>query len=271
VKVQKKYEEKGLVILALHRGPEIPMELVRVARLKKWPYSIYTGGAVKGYELGGNPQPFIFNHEGKMIFDPKYGVDFMAKTSKFADEAPDWLVGAREFEHLDSEARAIESRRNMGSVLTDLEEKVKTAEGKEKEEAEYLLGRLTWYAEWLNKKAAQKIEDGLPSEALDTLDQIGKLFRGHEIGDKAEEEEKQRKADKDFKEELSAERAAENILKVFYRIQPKKDGEDSDKWAKRYGSFIKQSESKFKDLEKKYGSTKVFNRIKEIVADLGIR
>jgi len=271
VKVQKKYEEKGLVILALHRGSETITEIVRIARLKKWPYSMYTGGSVNGYELGGNPQPFIFNHKGKMVFDPKYGVDFKAKTLKFAVDSPDWLVGAREFEHFGTEGRAIEGRRNLGSTLEALQEKVKSAEGKKKEEAEYLIGRLTSYAEWMNKKVAEKIEDGLPSGALDLLKEIGKLFKGHEVGTKAAEEEKQKKADKDYKNELSAERAGDSVLAVFYKVKPRKDGDDLDKWRKRYGRYYSKAESKFSALEKKYAGTKVVERIKAIVADMGIR
>ncbi|MHC5040588.1 MAG: thioredoxin domain-containing protein, partial [Planctomycetota bacterium] len=163
MKVQAKYGEKGLVIFAMYRGAGTHGAIGRVARLKKWNFPVYNEGTVTGYELGANPQIFIFNYSGKMVFDPKYGVDPEKKAEKYSAEAPDWLVGDRKFEHLKAKAKTIASHRNLGKVMEDLEKTVSSASGKEKEEAEYLVGRLKGYAEWRTKKAVQKYEDGYPS------------------------------------------------------------------------------------------------------------
>ncbi|MHC4598331.1 MAG: hypothetical protein ACYS47_04940 [Planctomycetota bacterium] len=156
------------------------------------------------------------------------------------------------------------AHRNLGKIWTEIEAKAKESEGKEKEEAEYLIGRLKWYVGWLNAKAKGKIEDGRPSEAIEIYTNLTKLFRGHEAGDKAEETKGQLHADAGFKKELGAESYVKAIETAFYKIRPTREGEDMDKWTKRYWKYVKQVRSKVASMQEKYGNTKVFKRIQEL-------
>ena len=120
-------------------------------------------------------------------------------------------------------------------------------------------------------------QDGRDRKELDTseckslvLDELAKTYRGHPVGDKADEELKRLKADKAFKEEQSAERGVKAIEDLFYKVKPKGDGDDHAKWVKRYGRYIKSLEGKFKSFEKKYANTKVYERVKKLVSELGI-
>jgi hypothetical protein len=268
VSVQKKHEEDGLVVISMHKGTGAASQIARVARLKKWNFPVYNDGDVGNYERKANPQCFIFNHKGRLVFDPKYGVDPERSAGKYASEAPHWLLMGREFTDLSAKAKLVAKMRDLGKVWGEIGEIAKGAEGKQKEEADYLLGRLKWYSEWLDAKAKAKIEDGRPSEALDVYKEMATLFRGHEVATKAEDTKAKCEADGAFKKELAAEKQVKAIETAFYKVKPPREGESDDRWRKKYGKYIKQVRSKVASMEKKYADTKVFKRIHELTKDM---
>lgn len=254
----------------MHRGEYSAAEIAQVGYVKKWSHSVYDGGTVKNYELKENPQVFIFDHTGKMVYDPVYGIDFERKAADFASEAPDWVLGDREFEVLETEARNIEKRNYLGTTLTDLQAKAESAEGKEKEEADYLLERLNAYASWIQGRAERKFEEGFPSEAEDLWREISKQFKDHEIGAKADEMQARFDGDEAWKNELLAEKMVRSFESSYYRIRPRESGGDPDKWERRYGRYVKQVEDRLETIREKYGETKVLARLKELAQRVGI-
>ncbi len=281
MRVYKRHDDDGLVILAMHReGGANPKTsscehfsvagIAQVPYVKKWPYPVYNKGTVNNYEMGGNPQIFIFDHSGKMVYDPKYGIDYERKVAKYASQAPDWLLGDREFEELSADARKVERRRDLGGLLTELSEKAQSGEGKEKEEAAYLVERIEWYAKWMNQRAEQKFADGFPSEAEEIYDDLEDQFRGHEIGEKAKEMVEKFRNDEAYRKELDAEKAIRRFERPYYRIKPKKEGDDPDRWERRYGRYIRQVKDQLERIGKDHSGTQVYERLKKLAARIGV-
>ncbi len=266
----KKYESKGLVIIAMHRGMAKNVEIALVPFEKKWPFPVYSGGSVKGNDKNTNPQSFIFNSKGELVFDSRFETDTDKALLKAAAEAPDWLAGDKAISKLSAQQKAVLSRKDFGKTLLELEEKEKSEDAAEKEEAAYLAERLENYAEWLNAKAVQKLNDGKPTECLEVLKEISVLFKGHEIGKKAEDQSAEKKKDDAFKKELAAEGVAKTIEKTYFTIKPRQADEDGEKWKKRNARPFGQIKGSLETLKKTYSSTKVFQAVSGMVAELGL-
>lgn len=267
--VYKRLERKGLVVIAMHRGPADATSIAMVGHQNRWPFSVYNGGTVKGNDQNTNPQTFIFDFEGNLAFDSRYETDPERAVMKVAAQAPDWLVG-RHMKKLGSEARDIARRRDLAEVMKTLEEKAASDDEETKEEAEYLLGRLRWFLEWCRAKAKEKYEDGRPSECLDFLDILSGGFSGHPAGEKAKEEYEAKKADDAFQKELKAERMADAMEKYFYSMKPRDSGEETGRWLRKNARYVGRIRRSWSSLQKKYADTRVYQRVQSIARELGL-
>ena len=192
---------KGVVFFAMHRGAGDFNTIASVAFQKKWPFPVYNSARVKGNDQNTNPQTFIFDHEGNLAFDSRYETDGDKAVIKLATRSPDWLVG-KIMKKAKSQAKKIASRKDMGAVMVELEEMAKGEDGDEKEAAVYLLGRVKWYIDWMNRKAKEKYEEGRPKAGLEYLQTLSKQFKGHSVGDQAEAQHTAKKTDDKYKDKL---------------------------------------------------------------------
>jgi hypothetical protein len=155
-------------------------------------------------------------------------------------------------------------------VLTEVEEKVKSADEDEKADAEYLKGRLEYYLAWLTKKSKAKIDGGYPSEGLDLLKDIAKAFKGHTSGEKADAEAKAKKEDPTFKKELAAEKVIKGMESAYISMKPRKGDEDDSKWLRRNARYVGKIKKAWKTIKSKYPATMVYQRAQAMVVTLGI-
>lgn len=268
--LHKKFEAKGLVVIAMFRGEGSTGEISRLARLKKWTFSVYNTGTVENYTLQANPQVFLFDASGALVFKPTEGSKVERKATEAATAAPDWILGAFDYKIFVGETKSVAARKNLGATAAMLEDKLKDAQdGDEKTEATHLLGRLKWYAGRCEARWKRLLDDGRPTEALAALKQLGAEFKGHALGDQAAEAEKGLMSDPSFKSELGAEKQAKAIEDAFFKVKPRREGEDEKKWESKYGRAVKDIQTKLAALEKKFGETKVFARVRALVAEIG--
>jgi hypothetical protein len=270
VAIYKKLEKRGLVVIAMHRGMSSELEVAMIGRSKKWPFSVYNSGMVKGNDQNTNPQCFIFDHTGDLAYDSRFEEGHEKAVVKYAGRAPDWLVGDKKFKKFKSQAKKAMQRKNLGAVLKELEEKAKSGDDAEKEEAGYLVERLKWYAQWRNKKADERIKDGSPSGALDLLKKLAAEFKDHPIGDQADAQYNAKKSDPPFKKELAAEKLKKSIEKMFYSMKPRKDNEETSKWLRRNARYVGQIRKSFDQLKSKYPETMVYQNVVAMVSSLGL-
>jgi len=267
--VYKKLKKRGVVFFAMHRGAGDANAIASIGFQKKWPFSVYNGCSIKGNDQNTNPQYFIFDYEGNLSFDSRYETEGDKAVIKLATRSPDWLVG-KIMKKAKSQAKKIASRKGMGTAMVELEEMAKGEDGDEKEAAVYLLGRVKWYIDWMNRKAKEKHEEGRPKAGLEYLKTLSKQFKGHSVGDQAEAQHTAKKTDDKYKDELSAEKLADTIEKAFFSMKPRSNGEGDAKWLRRNARFVGRIKKTWGALKKKFAMTMVLQRAQALVSNLGI-
>ncbi len=259
-----------MVVIAMHRGSGRNLEIAQVAVDKKWPFPVYNGGVIKGNDRNTNPQSFIFDAKGDLVFDSRFESDTEKALAKFGAAAPDWLLGDKAIAKLTVQHKSILSRKDLGKTMVELAEKLKSEDAAEKEEAEFLSKRLEWYAGQLKARASQMLADGRPTETLAVLKEIAAQFKGHDIGKTAEDESAEKKNDAAFKKELAAESIGKNVEKAYLSVKPRKSDEDEEKWRKKNAKPLGQIKTCLDSLKKSYSDTRVFQVAAEMAAEFGV-
>ncbi|MHC4600085.1 MAG: hypothetical protein ACYS47_13870 [Planctomycetota bacterium] len=232
-------------------------------------YSIYGGGRVKGCDFSGIPKVFVFNWEGKLKWDGRHDGMESAIDVNLMD-APDWLVGPRNYKAVKSEADKLRKRKSMGAATKALRKKAESDDPAEKEEAAELLARVLKYVARERARADACVEAGDPLKAQGIWKRLAKNFKGDEAGDAAAALEKEKKKDASFKRELAAAKIVAKMEAVADRIKPRRSGEARDKWRTKNAGMLGKILGLFKSLEKKYEDTKVYERARAMAKGLGL-
>ncbi|MFH1226384.1 MAG: hypothetical protein V1701_00595 [Planctomycetota bacterium] len=263
-----KYESKGLILLAFHiAGDETKEEIIALCKSNKIDFPIYKGGRIKGIQISDIPTFILFDHRGDMVYngDPKQAGPVLDKTMA---SAPDPLVGEGTYKKLKALAQKIKVREELGKTLSVLQAKyLNSADADEKAEAGELAARLARYGNRLVKKARRK-KDAEPLEAFNLYREVAALFKGNEIGDAAEKTVKELKTDKDFQDNIKAEKEYDDIAAEVTKLkQCGKCGAFNHKCAacKKMNPSFDMVRQKSKALAEKYPNSSAANKLKELL------
>ncbi|MHC5037616.1 MAG: hypothetical protein ACYTHM_09905 [Planctomycetota bacterium] len=173
------------------------------------------------------------------------------------------LIDPAKYTVLRSEAKSIAARKNLGTVLADLRGKAEKETGKAQEEARALLEKLLAYAGYQLDRA-EKMKDEDPGEALAMYKNIAAMFKGDEVGEKADAIYTALKKDKAFQREIKAGALYRQMRELKNRINPKRplDSPSNRKTVATLRALMQ-------GLQKKFSDTKACEKAKKLMDALG--
>lgn len=265
--LQEKYGRDQFVIVANHCQSADNAQTASVFKSRGGSdlISVINHGSLSGADVSGIPHCFLFNHEGKLIYDGSpSGLD--APVESAVKSSPGFLVAGRTYQKTQKQAAAIGSlRANLTGTLKSLRTLAKGDDATAKEEAEHLLGKIDGFASRnLEQITANRSDD--PVAASETLARMVQLLGGDELGAPFEALVKELKADKGFQAELKAAAILNDV-----RAQATKAGFDrSPEDAKRNRQAVTQIGETLKALVKKFPDTKAAGQAVELAKRWGI-
>jgi thiol-disulfide isomerase/thioredoxin len=209
---------------------------------------------------GGLPNCYLFNHEGKLIFHGK-----PTEIDKLLEDAvkqnPGFLVAGRKFEKTQKQAAVIGAlKTNLSSSLKSLRGLAAGDNAVAKEEAEYLLNKVSDYSKQTMEKIV-KARTEKPLEASQLVTRMENLLKGDELGNSFVDLAKELKKDKVFQAELAAGAQLEVVI-----AQAAKAGLGPDS-AKENKPVASQIADALKNLVKKFPNTKAANEATKLVTE----
>lgn len=227
--------------------------------------TVINHGDLTGANVSGIPHCFLFNHEGKLVYEGS-PFDLDAPVESAVKNSPGFLVAGRTYQKTQKQAAAIGAlKSNLTGTLKSLRTLAKGEDATAKEEADYLLGKLNDFSERnMGKITKARSED--PVAAGETLARMVQLFGGDELGAPFEALVKELKSDKAFQAELKAAGILGDV-----RAQAAKIGlESSPEDAKRNRQAMTQIAENLKALLKKFPDTKAASQATELAKRWGI-
>ncbi|MCR4318428.1 MAG: hypothetical protein NUW37_18965 [Planctomycetes bacterium] len=214
----------------------------------------------------------VFDHKGDKVFDGNRDVhsenahdqevyDIISQTCA---NAPDPIVGEYEFQEIAALATEVVRRRNLGRVYTQLTDKIEDPKNdREKEEAEYLRGRLDWFIE-KEKTRLTQLETDDPGDAIAGWRVLSNTFSRCPPGDEIKAHLDELEHDRDFRREVDADAALDQIEEMASQL-------DRNNWQSpdnmRMLQGIAQALTAF---DRRFGETKQKARADRIRAELGL-
>jgi hypothetical protein len=266
----KKYEAKGLILIGYHSSKqETRDDVIAACKAYKLPYPNYLSLNISGVQVSGFPCFVLFDHKGKMIFKG-HPMEADGKLADAMKAAPDPLVGEGPYKKLEAVAKKIIDHKDFGKILETLKTKHLNSENAdEKAEAEKLVERLTKFGNRMLSKAEAK-KPTEPTASFNMYNEIATLFKGDEIGDKAKAVVEELKKDKDFQENMKADKEFESIKDEVEKLKPcnkctggafNKTCEGCQKKNQNYSGLVARA----KALVKKYPNSPAAAKVKELV------
>ncbi|MBI5778236.1 MAG: hypothetical protein HZA49_02110 [Planctomycetes bacterium] len=269
VEWDKKYGPNGLVLIGFHgsKDPETAKEVTAYCRSIGLTYPIYEGGCVSGVQIQIYPHFVLFDHTGQMIYSG-HPMQAEGKLAAAMKAAPDWLTGPEPYKKLKALADKIKERKELGKTLAALKTKhLNSADAEEKAEAEKLIGKLSRYGNQLLQKAAAK-KDTEPLNSHNLYQEAARLFKGDDIGDKADSILTELKDDKTFQDNLKAEKELADMIPEIDKLKAcNKCGTFNQKCAdcKKKNQSLETLVQKARGLVKKYPDSPAAVKVKELL------
>lgn len=247
---------------------ETKEEVIAYCKSNRVTFPIYEGGRVSGAESQGIPNFVLFDHTGKMIFKGHPG-EADKKLADAMKNAPDPMVGEGPYKKLTALTVKIKEHKELGKILSALKTKhVISADADEKAEAEKLIERMSRYGNRLIEKADKK-KDTQPLNAYNLYQQAATLFKGDEIGDNADRILKELKEDKNFQDNMKADKELTDMMPQIEKLKP--CGKTCHAFNKECQNCHKKNQTfeeimaKARGLVKKYPSSPAAEKIKELL------
>ena len=258
--MHNKYKDKGFVLISAHRqNPNLKDKCIALLRQHKANYTVTDGGSVVGDTSRGIPHAYLFDWNGQLVKGGRPSALYQ-EVDALMGRAPHWLTAARRFKDgaVKKAVAKLGKNKGYGKIIKSLEK----ISGAGAEEANFLKDRILSYG---NSKLSQAETDVTndPLAAQIGLRTLKKLFKGHEIGNKAKARLKELKQDKDFQKELKAFRFISQMEALSSNLRPQyKPDHPVNK------NTILQIKGLARKLMKKYPKTKAAARAREIVENL---
>lgn len=237
-------------------------------------FPLFQGGGIKGINVRGIPQFYIFDHRGELVFK---GRELPAKKlEEVVNNAPNPLVGEGPYKKLGALVKKIIKHKGLGKIMLQLKEKVETStDAVEKEEAGDLLRRITGYAQNIKEQAGE-IKEQEPLQAYNLYQRLAKEFKGGEFGDEAAQVLDELKKDKEFQKGLRADKKFIELQTLTDKFKPCQSNKPLDikgcqKCQKKNQKLLNQVTVYGKRLIKQYPEAPAAKKVKELFDEWGIR
>jgi thiol-disulfide isomerase/thioredoxin len=252
VSLQKKYGNRGLVIVAMHAqgtSDSVRKQVLALCKKKNVNYIVTAGGRVPGSTGRGIPHVQLIAPSGKVVWQghptsPKLAEAIPALLRKVKLSADvkrqilaDTICGDRKYVAQKKAVKQIYAGQLGASYKLLLPQK--DAEGAAGEEATQLLKGLDTYAQSLLAEAGE-LRAEHPAEMIRKLRAIGKLFVGTPYGEQADAQVKELTKSKEFQTHLKCERVYQTIMNSTKRIGTPPENETGR------SRFLKKKQSRIK-------------------------
>ncbi|MFH1230644.1 MAG: hypothetical protein V1709_04020 [Planctomycetota bacterium] len=261
VEWHKKYSSKGLILTGLYPGSKPKKEVVAFCKSMNVTFPIY--------QVWDSPTPrlMIFNHKGKMIFDgsPPMGYEKLDAAMK---SAPDPIIGEGTYKRLDELAQKAKERKDLGQILSTLKTKYLNSEdADEKSEAVKLIERISRFGNKLVEKA-DKNKETKPLITYKLYQEVTLLFKGDEIGNKAEKILKELEEDKNFHDNIKADKELAGIISQIEELNGCKKHPSYNKYCadcQEENPSLKELIKKAQGLVERYPSSPSAEKVQELL------
>ncbi len=263
VKVQDKYKRKGLALIAIHRqSGSLKGNVMALAQSKGVNYTITQSGSLRGDTSRGIPRAWLFDHTGKCVWEG-HPTKIDGKLDEVMSRAPHWLTRGRvlKSKRVRQQSLKLSGNRNFGKIANELAKIAEKSEGTDKEEATFLRDNIMNYGNSrLTRAGTNEKADAVT--ALNSYAELGSLFKGTEIGDKATKRKAELKKDKAFQNEL---KAAEILVYIDRNMARMRPGGSKKRYNLR---LIRNVRSAAAMLQKKYPTTSAAAKAQSIASSL---
>lgn len=261
----------GLMIVGIHAQGG-PLEAIEqsVQKLGVTFPIVERADLSKGSDFSGIPHCMLFDHEGKCIFR---GSPFDVETHlrQAVIQAPPMILEGRKLEKLTPFNEQLRSESAFASALRKAQSLTDSKDAQTAEEAEYVVKQLTAYGEKLFGMARDGAADD-PVGAVNVIKRVATIYRGHDIGKKAADLQKEWKKDDEFQSSL---KAAEQLVllqsayETVLAATGSKDGTVSSDTAETLPAPVKRKMSTMvRTIVKTAPFSKAAERAKEIATQL---
>lgn len=226
--------------------------------------TVINHGELSGAQVSGIPRCFLFNHEGKLVFDG-YPSDVASHVEAAMKASPGALVAGREFTKQGKHAAAIGGMRaNLAPSLKALRKDAESGTGAAQEEAQWLLAKVEgWAQAQLATITADRTAD--PFSAAQSLARTSSLLKGDVLGKPFEDLAKELKGDKPFQTELKAGEMLAGIQAMAAKI-----GLGADPEAKNRKQQCADIAAALQALQKKFPGTAAAAKAPVLVRTWGL-
>jgi thiol-disulfide isomerase/thioredoxin len=265
--LQEKYGRDQFIIIANHCQAEDNAKAAAVFKSRGGSdlITVINHGSLSGADVSGIPHCFLFNHDGKLVYEGSpSGLD--APVESAVKNSPGFLIAGRTYRKTQKQAATIGAlRTNLSGTLKSLRTLGKSDDATAKEEADHLLGKVEEFAQRnLAKITSDRSDD--PITASETLARMVHLLGGDELGAPFEALVKDLKADKAFQAELKAAAILSDVCAQATKAGFDRNPED----ARRNRQAVTQIGETLKALVKKFPDTKAASQAMELAKRWGI-
>ncbi|MBA3845107.1 MAG: TlpA family protein disulfide reductase [Planctomycetes bacterium] len=268
--LQAKYGRDNFLIVANHcqGGSADNTRTVWRGKASNDLVSVVDSGALPGSNVTGIPRCFLFDHEGKLVFDGSPSQVDGALEQAMRDN-PGQMVAGRTYQKLTKEAATLGAQKTpLAATLKALRKAAEGDDAAAKDEADFLLGRVgEWQAEQLEKVGTARAED--PERCLAQVTKMAALLKGDELGEPFATLQDEFKKDKAFQTELKAAAALAAIRADADKCKLSKDP-TSAKAQKSNQAAIAGIAANLKGLQKKFADTAAARRAAELSQEWGL-
>lgn len=269
--LHKELGPMGLMVVGVHAqgGPVEAIEQ-SVQKLGVTFPIVENAGLSKGGDFSGIPHCMLFDHQGKCLFRGS-PFDVEAALRQAVANAPPMILGGRKLEKLTAFNEQLRSESAFASALRKAQGLTSSKDAQTAEEAEYVMKQLNDYGEKLFTMARDGAADD-PVGAMNVMKRVATIYRGHDIGKKAADLQKEWKKDDEFQSSL---KAAEQLVQLQAAYESvlaatgSKDGTVSNDTADALPAPVKRKMSTMvRAIVKTAPFSKAAERAKEIATQL---
>ncbi|MCB9893622.1 MAG: hypothetical protein H6839_04160 [Planctomycetes bacterium] len=251
----KKYKDKGVHFFALE-GDGLSMP-ENQSFAGEWGYSFpivtLADSKMSGYDVVTMPAVFVINAFGRVVFqgdgDYEKYIDSCLKDAPYPNLGKSKVAG-------DCEKAAEAFAKGDYAMARTLAGALAAGEPAEEvaADAKHIIERCEKLAKLWREEADAAKADGRYEQAINALENLASHFKGEELGDKAGDEAKELKKDKDAKAEIKARKdlakvlagnkkakSKEDKLSALYKFYEKNEGTAAANEAKAMAEAIKDS------------------------------
>ena len=262
-KLHSRYGRRGLVVIGAHAQGAYKGKALSVALEHGANYTILSKATVPNDTGRGIPRVFVFNHNGKVIYEgyPNSKMDraIMAALKR----RPHPLLGDMKYKKMPAAAGMVKAGR-LGKAYNECE-KNKDAEGQLGKEAAFLLANLQRYADRLESKA----NGDCPIAVMQALTELTKRFAATEYSRQAAAKLAELADDEEFQTELKAEQAYLPIARAASVIPPLPAGKsDRAIWKRKYGGRFSSVKAKVEQLNENYPETTAARKAEKLIEEI---